>query len=95
MGVRQYYTISKVAILLLTRNFSIFVVQYRKVIIYWHLISVLGAPEAQWVKRWPSDLAVWGLSPGGGETFPTIKGVLLHTTFHYHPPIILICLKYC
>ena len=30
-----------------------------------------------------------------GEIFSTVKRVPLHTAFHYHPPIVLIWLKYC
>ena len=30
-----------------------------------------------------------------GEIFSTVKRVLLNTAFHYHPPIVLIWLKYC
>ena len=43
-----------------------------------------GAPVAQWIKRWPSDLAVLSLSPARGEIFSTVNRVLLHTAFHYH-----------
>ena len=49
-----------------------------------------GAKEAQWVKRWPSDLAVLGLSPAPSEIFSTINRVPLPTAFHYPYPIILI-----
>ena len=49
-----------------------------------------GALVAQWVKHWPSDLAVPSASPTRGEIFSTIKVVPLHTTFHYHPHIVLI-----
>ena len=47
---------------------------------------------AQWVKRWPFDLAVPSSSPARGEIFLTVNGVPSHTAFHYHPPIVLI---YC
>ena len=54
-----------------------------------------GSPSAQWVKHWPTDLAVPGWSPAPGEIFSSAVGVSLHTAFHYHPPIVLIWLKYC
>ena len=54
-----------------------------------------GAPVAQWVKRWPTDLAVPSSIPARGEIFSTVNGVPLHTAFHYHLPIVLIWLKYC
>ena len=46
-----------------------------------------GVPVAQWVKRWPTDLAVPGSSPARDEIFSTVNGVPSHTAFHYHPPI--------
>ena len=52
--------------------------------------SWLGAPVAQWVKRWPTDLAVPGSILARGEIFPSVNGVPLHTAFHYYPPIVLI-----
>ena len=45
-----------------------------------------GSPVAQWVKRWPTDLAVTGST----EIFSIVNGVPLHTAFHYHTPIVLI-----
>ena len=50
---------------------------------------------AQWVKRWPADLAVPSSSPARGEIFSTVNGVPLHTTCHYQSLIVLIWLKYC
>ena len=50
----------------------------------------LGAPVAQQIKGWPSDLAVLGLSPPEAEIFPTVNEAPLHTAFHYQPTIILI-----
>ena len=47
----------------------------------------LGAPVAQWVKRWPTDLAVPNSIPTRGEIFLTVNGVPLHTAFHYQPLI--------
>ena len=35
-----------------------------------------GAPIAQWVKRWPTDLGSWVQAQG--ETFSTVNGVPLH-----------------
>ena len=55
----------------------------------------MGILVAQWVKWWPTDLEVPGSSPTRGEIFLTINGVPLHTAFHYHPPIVLLWLKYC
>ena len=52
--------------------------------------TVRGAPVAQWVKRWPTDLAVPSSIPARGEIFSTVNGVPLHTAFHYHPSIVLI-----
>ena len=54
----------------------------------------LGAPVAQWVKRWPTDLAVPSSIPARGKIFSTVNGVPLHTAFHYHPSIVLIWLQY-
>ena len=48
------------------------------------------APVAQWVKRWPTDLAVPSSIPTGGEIFSTANRVPLHTAFHYQPLIVLI-----
>ena len=50
----------------------------------------VGAPVARWVKRWPTGLAVPGLSPARGEIFSDVNGVPLHTAFHYHLPIFFI-----
>ena len=49
-----------------------------------------GAPVAQWVKRWPTDLAGPSSIPARGEIFSTVNGVQLHTAFHYQPSIVLI-----
>ena len=50
-----------------------------------------GAPVAQWVKRWPTNLADRVRSSlTRGEIFSTINGVPLHAAFHYHPNIVLI-----
>ena len=57
--------------------------------------ALCGAPVAQWVKRWATDLAVPGSSPAWGEIFSTINGDPLHTAFHNHTPIVLIWLEYC
>ena len=57
--------------------------------------TTLGAPVAQWVKRWPTDLAVVSSSPARGEIISTVDGVPLHTAFHYQPLIVLKWLKYC
>ena len=45
---------------------------------------------AQWVKHWPTDLAVPGSNPARGEIFSIVNGVPSHTAFHYHSPIVLI-----
>ena len=45
--------------------------------------SGVGAPVAQRVKRWPTDLAVVSSSSARGEIFSTVDGVPLHTAFHY------------
>ena len=57
--------------------------------------ATTGAPVAQWVKRLPTDLAVPGSSTARGEIFSTINCDPFHTAFHYHPPVVLIWLKYC
>ena len=38
------------------------------------LLLLLGAPVPQWMKRWPTDLAVPGSSSAQGETFLTVNG---------------------
>ena len=50
----------------------------------------LGAPVAQLVKRWPTDLAVPSSIPARGKIFSTVNGAPLHTAFHYQPLIVLI-----
>ena len=55
----------------------------------------VGAPVAQWVKRWPTDLAVPSSSPARGEIFSTVKWVPLHAACHYHSLLVLIWLKHC
>ena len=49
--------------------------------------QVKGAPVAQWVKSSPTDLAIPDSSLAQDEIFSTVKGVPLHTAFHYHPPM--------
>ena len=44
---------------------------------------------AQWVKRWPTVLAVPSSIPTRGEIFSTVNGVSLHIAFHYQPLIVL------
>ena len=53
-------------------------------------LPLSGAPVAQWVKRWPTDLAVPSSIPARGKIFSTINGAPLHTAFHYQPLIVLI-----
>ena len=60
-----------------------------------HINLVSGASIIQWAKRWPSDLTVASSSPARGEIFSAVNGVPLHTSFHCHPPIVLMWLKYC
>ena len=45
---------------------------------------------AQWLKHWPTDLAVPGTSSTPDKIFSTVNGVPMHTAFHYHPLIVLI-----
>ena len=53
-------------------------------------LAVYNSPSVvQWVKRWPTDLAVLSSSPTRHEIFSTIDGVPIYTAFHYHPPIVL------
>ena len=58
-------------------------------------LGVSGVSVARWVNGWPTDLAVASLGPARGEICSTVNGVPLHTAFQYHPPIVLIWLKYC
>ena len=71
----------------------------RQCVLLWaerpNLHCISGAPVGKWLKRWPTDLAVPSSSPTQGEIFSTINRVPLHTPFHYHPPIVMIGLKYC
>ena len=66
---------------------------------YWLLnsmsLSAVRSLVVQWVKCWPTDLAVVSLCTARGEIFSTKNGIPLHTTFHYQPLIILILQKYC
>ena len=56
-----------------------------------HLVFPLyGAPVAQWVKCWPTDLVVPCSSPTRDEIFSTVNRVPVHRAFQYHLPIILI-----
>ena len=55
----------------------------------------LGAPIAQWVKRWPVDQAVSGKCPAWGGNSPSVNEVPLHAAFHYYSAIVLIGLKWC
>ena len=48
-----------------------------------------GAPIAQWVKRWPTDLAVRVRS-----LLEAKSSRPLHTALHYYPPIVLIWMEY-
>ena len=43
------------------------------------LPASVGAPEAQWVKRWPADLADPSLSPVQDKLFSPVNGVRLHS----------------
>ena len=50
----------------------------------------VGAPVAQWVKYWPTDLVVLSSSPAQDENFSTVNGVPFAQAFHYHVPIVQI-----
>ena len=52
-----------------------------KMVVYFTMGT--GTPIAQWVKRWPTDLAVASLSPARGEILSTING------FHCTQPFII------
>ena len=52
--------------------------------------DMVGAPVAQWIKRWPTDLAVPSSSHARGEIYLTQNEVPLHTVFRYHPFIVLV-----
>ena len=45
-----------------------------------------GSPVAQWVKRWPTDLA--DRIRSSLEIFSTVNRAALHKAFHYQPPMI-------
>ena len=57
---------------------------------YSQVSGLLGSPVAQWVKYWPTDLAVRSSSPARGELFSTINRILLYTANHYQFLIVLI-----
>ena len=65
-------------------------VQARVIIFGEQVDNDVGALVAQWIKHWPTDLAVPSSIPARGEIFSTVNGVPLHTAFHYHPSIVLI-----
>ena len=46
---------------------------------------------AQYVKRWPTDLALPGSSSAGGGD---LIRIVLHTVFRYQPPTVPKLLKY-
>ena len=52
---------------------------YLSLLLFIHSVSSVrlsvGAPVAQWVKRWPTGLAVPGPSPSRGEIFSVVNGV--------------------
>ena len=50
-------------------------------IYYSHFFHKRGAPVAQWVKRWPTDLAVTSSIPARDRIFSSLNGVPLHTAF--------------
>ena len=66
------------------------------------LLHIFGCPShnlfslgrtlvAQWIKRWPADLAVPSSNPARDEISSAVSGSLeLHTTFHYQPLMVLI-----
>ena len=56
-----------------------------------HLIKAFkmrGAPVAQRVKCWPTDLVVPSLSHSQGKIFTTVNRFPLHTAFNCHLPIV-------
>ena len=54
------------------------------------LFNNLGALVGQWVKGWPTDLAVPSSIPARGGIISNVNGVPLLTAFHYQPLIVLI-----
>ena len=50
----------------------------------------MGAPVAQWVQCWLTDLAAPGSSLARGEIYYTVNGVPLHTAFYYHQSVVLV-----
>ena len=53
------------------------------------------SPGSSEVKQCPADIAVMGSRPLVAEILPYVNETPLYTFFHYHPPIVLIRLKYC
>lgn len=45
-------------------------------------------------KHWLADLVSRNRDPFEVRIFSIVNGVLLHTSFRYHPPVVLIWLKY-
>ena len=58
------------------------ILYYLFMIISRHFQHLVGAPVAQWVKRWPTDLVVASSSPAQGEAFSSVSRVPLHKAFH-------------
>ena len=63
----------KIFLLINVKIFSIWTMHIYRSRIF--LLKTSGAPVAQWVKRWPTDLAVPGSIPACAEIFPTVNGV--------------------
>ena len=71
--------------------FILFLLMVRKIpIMPSTVLEMLGAPVAQWVKRWPTDLAVTSSSPARGEDLLNRTRDSIAQVFHYHPPIVVI-----
>ena len=83
---REYVTVTK----LHYRFFFIFT------ILNTYILLILGAMVAQWIKRWPTDLAVQSSSSAQGKIFLTANRVPLHSlslSSAHHPDMTEILLK--
>ena len=89
-GVRTGLGHGGITCVLQTQFFSFFLIQCINGYDLRHLSNIdiyhlTGAPVAQWVKHWPTDLAVVSLSPAGGEDLFNLT-----TGFHSTQPSIII-----
>ena len=48
------------------------------------------SPGSSEVNQWSADIAVMGSRPLIAEIFQNVNETPFYTSFHYHPPIVLI-----